>query len=108
MSGVVRSRTFRKYLAVVGVLFVFVIAFMFQAQAEESSESPQNNQAAPKRVSVHDPSIVQAKDGEYYIFGSHLAGAKSKDLVNWTSLGTDYDNVTNNWLYGNVRENLKE
>ncbi|MBE5980466.1 MAG: glycoside hydrolase family 43 protein [Paenibacillaceae bacterium] len=62
----------------------------------------------PDRVSVHDPSIVKAKSGEYYIFGSHLAGAKSKDLVDWRSMGGDYDNVTNNWLFGNVKENLAE
>ncbi len=62
----------------------------------------------PDRVSVHDPSIVKAKNGEYYIFGSHLAGAKSKDLVDWRSLGGDYDNVTNNWIFGNVKENLAE
>ncbi|MBE5995654.1 MAG: hypothetical protein E7247_25070, partial [Paenibacillaceae bacterium] len=62
----------------------------------------------PDRVSVHDPSIVKAKNGEYYIFGSHLAGAKSKDLVDWRSLGGDYDNVTNNWLFGDVKDNLAE
>lgn len=35
-----------------------------------------------KRVSVHDPSIVYA-DGHYYLFGSHMAWAKSDDLINW-------------------------
>ncbi|HWT75097.1 MAG TPA: glycoside hydrolase family 43 protein [Mobilitalea sp.] len=34
-------------------------------------------------VSVHDPSIVEA-NGTYYIFGSHLAVAKTTDLMNWT------------------------
>ncbi len=34
-------------------------------------------------VSVHDPSIVDV-DGTYYIFGSHLAVAKTTDLMNWT------------------------
>ncbi len=34
-------------------------------------------------VSVHDPSIVEV-DGTYYIFGSHLAVAKTMDLMNWT------------------------
>jgi arabinan endo-1,5-alpha-L-arabinosidase len=33
-------------------------------------------------IGVHDPSIVKA-GSEYYIFGSHLAAAKSSDLVNW-------------------------
>lgn len=36
-----------------------------------------------QEVSVHDPSIVKVGDS-YYIFGSHLAAAKSDDLVRWT------------------------
>ena len=35
-----------------------------------------------KRVSVHDPSIVwEPASQTYYIFGSHRAAAKSKDLM---------------------------
>lgn len=42
------------------------------------------------RVSVHDPSIVKdPKSGMYYIFGSHRAFAKSKDLMKWESFGTN-------------------
>ncbi len=37
------------------------------------------------QVSVHDPSIVKGDDGYYYIFGSHMAWAKSKDLKGWTT-----------------------
>jgi len=33
-------------------------------------------------VSVHDPSVIRVDD-TYYIFGSHLAVAKSTDLMNW-------------------------
>lgn len=33
-------------------------------------------------ISVHDPSVVKTGD-TYYIFGSHLAAAKSTDLINW-------------------------
>lgn len=39
-------------------------------------------------VSVHDPSIVVGKDGNYYIFGSHMEAAKSNDLWNWTSIAS--------------------
>lgn len=35
-----------------------------------------------KNASVHDPSVVKAGD-TYYVFGSHLAAAKSTDLMNW-------------------------
>ncbi len=34
------------------------------------------------RVSVHDPSVAY-DNGTYYIFGSHMAWAKSTDLRNW-------------------------
>lgn len=38
-----------------------------------------------KNVSVHDPSIIN-DNGTYYIVGSHLAFAKSDDLINWKQL----------------------
>ena len=38
------------------------------------------------KVSIHDPSIIQDKDGTYYIFGTHGCAAKSSDLISWTSL----------------------
>lgn len=52
-------------------------------------------------VSVHDPSIITTEDAEgktvYYIFGSHLAFAKSYDLKKWETLKnnicTDYENL---------------
>jgi arabinan endo-1,5-alpha-L-arabinosidase len=38
-----------------------------------------------KNASVHDPSIVKSGD-TWYVFGSHLASAKSTDLMNWQQL----------------------
>ena len=62
-----------------------------------------------KRVSVHDPSIIKdEKTGTYYVFGSHLATAKSTDLVNWTQILRDYQNTGNNPIYGNLAENFAE
>lgn len=48
------------------------------------------------RVSVHDPSVI--KDGDtYYIFGSHMAWAKSKDLMQWQTfqmnINSDYNDI---------------
>lgn len=37
-----------------------------------------------KEVSVHDPSVIRAEDGTFYIFGSHMTAAKSDDLIQWT------------------------
>ncbi len=37
------------------------------------------------KISIHDPSIVEAENGSYYIFGTHGCAAKSDDLITWTS-----------------------
>lgn len=62
-----------------------------------------------KRVTVHDPSIVKDQNSDtYYVFGSHMATAKSDDLVNWTQISTDYQYRENDPVYGNVIENFAE
>ncbi|KMT64247.1 LamG-like jellyroll fold domain-containing protein [Catenovulum maritimum] len=50
-------------------------------------------------VGVHDPSIVKANvEGvdTYYIFGSHLAAAKSTDLMNWEMISSLSNNANVN------------
>lgn len=37
--------------------------------------------------SVHDPSVLRA-GSEFFVFGSHLASAKTTDLMNWTQLSS--------------------
>jgi len=54
-----------------------------ETEADDNSDVSTVSNADYKRVSVHDPSVV--KDGDtYYIFGSHLAWAKSTDLKSWS------------------------
>jgi len=56
-------------------------------------------------ASVHDPSVIKAGD-EYYVFGSHLAAAKSADLLKWYSIA---DGVSaSNPLFTNVVTELAE
>jgi arabinan endo-1,5-alpha-L-arabinosidase len=56
-------------------------------------------------VSVHDPSVIRV-DGSFYVFGSHLAAAKSTDLMNWTRFA---DGVTDaNPLFDTVTTELAE
>jgi arabinan endo-1,5-alpha-L-arabinosidase len=56
-------------------------------------------------VSVHDPSVIRV-DGSFYVFGSHLAAAKSTDLMNWTRFA---DGVTDaNPLFDSVTTELAE
>ena len=53
-----------------------------------------------KRVSVHDPSVVwEPSSNYYYIFGSHRAVARSKDLMSWASLQAPWGTVN---TQGNV------
>ncbi|GGF81225.1 hypothetical protein GCM10010912_27920 [Paenibacillus albidus] len=47
-------------------------------------------------VSVHDPSILKDED-TYYVFGSHLGAAKTRDLMNWTLI--DSGVTPNNKLF---------
>lgn len=41
---------------------------------------------------VHDPSVVRGEDGAYYIFGSHMAAARSEDLIGWTMISRNATN----------------
>ena len=56
-------------------------------------------------VSVHDPSVIEV-DGTYYVFGSHLAAAKTDDLRHWELVA---DGVTAaNPLFENAVTELQE
>lgn len=60
------------------------------ASEEEEAEM---TEVSYSRVSVHDPSVIY-DNGTYYIFGTHMAWAKSTDLMNWemiqTNINADY------------------
>ena len=56
-------------------------------------------------VGVHDPSVIRV-DGAAYIFGSHLAAARSTDLMNWTRLADGVNNA--NPLFSNVTTALAD
>jgi arabinan endo-1,5-alpha-L-arabinosidase len=40
---------------------------------------------------VHDPSVIRADDGTFYVFGSHLDAARSTDLMQWDYVATGLD-----------------
>lgn len=61
-----------------------------------------------RNASVHDPSIIKDKDSDmYYVFGSHIAAAKSADLISWDNFTNGY-NTPDNALYGDLSVNLAE
>ena len=41
------------------------------------------------RISVHDPSIRRDSDGTYYIVGTHLASARSNNMLSWSQVYSD-------------------
>lgn len=57
----------------------------------------------PKRVSVHDPSVVWDPASQtYYIFGSHRDHAKSTDMINWTKITVPWATETSTNANPNV------
>lgn len=90
-------------------LLVVLMALCTYAAAEESVTP---NSALPmpkfmKNVAVHDPSIIKADDGYYYIYGSHMAAARSADLIDWTLISRDASN-TGCTLVEDVQTQMKE
>lgn len=55
-------------------------------------------------VSVHDPSVMRVDD-TYYVVGSHMAGAKTKDFMRWTQLSTT---VNDQHFFSNLKSELGE
>ncbi len=51
------------------------------------------------RVSVHDPSIIEA-DGRFYIFGSHMTASVSDNLRGWNNIANGYR--PDNKVWGNI------
>ncbi len=71
-------------------LFTIVLAGLLAGTA--CAPAPQDkfkDQAPPvfEDVTVHDPSVMRSGD-TFYIVGSHLQTAKSKDLVKWEQMST--------------------
>ncbi len=54
-----------------------------------------------QRGSVHDPSIIEAGDGSYYVFGSHMNVAKTEDLMNWSGVAIDGEGAPDGY-YGRL------
>lgn len=57
-------------------------------------------------VAVHDPAIFVDGDGMYYIFGTHMTAAYSKDLRNWVGFADGVNEE--NPLFSNLFDDKKE
>lgn len=58
-----------------------------------------------QNVVVHDPSILKAADGMYYVNGSDMAGARSADLINWEQISKDIRINDQTW-FTDIHEEL--
>ena len=83
-------------------LFALMLALSSFAVAEEQLPIPKFR----KNAVVHDPSVIRADDGYFYIFGSHMAAARSLDLIDWDMISTDAQAGCT--LVENVQEQMKE
>ncbi|MCY8519930.1 glycoside hydrolase family 43 protein [Bacillus atrophaeus] len=83
----------------------FITAIFIAFTLPSAAQAQEAEKPIFKEVSVHDPSVIQT-DGTFYVFGSHLASAKSKNLMQWQQLTTSVTNK--NPLIPNVYEELKE
>ncbi|MGM0369987.1 MAG: family 43 glycosylhydrolase [Bacillota bacterium] len=73
--------------------------------AEGAAEIDDSDGPQFREVSVHDPSVI--KDGDtFHVVGSHLASAKSKDLIQWEQQSRSVNN--DNPLIPNVKNEMRE
>ncbi|MCY9111297.1 glycoside hydrolase family 43 protein [Bacillus atrophaeus] len=83
----------------------FLAALLMAFTLPNAAHAQKAEKPVFKEVSVHDPSIIET-NGTFYVFGSHLASAKTNDLMQWQQLTTSVTNK--NPLIPNVYEELKE
>lgn len=79
-----------KQLAALGLTACMVFQGLAVPSEDNGAITAEAAALGTQRVSVHDPSIV--KDGNnYYLFGTHLGTATSKNLTSWSNTGTNLD-----------------
>lgn len=97
-------KLFRKITAMLLALVMIVSCLSFGNPDSYIGAASSSSTSSTTRVSVHDPSIFyDSSSGSYYIYGSHLAQAKSSDLRNWSTVSTQ--GYTNTSIY--VSENVE-
>ncbi|MDC3417554.1 lipocalin-like domain-containing protein [Aquibacillus salsiterrae] len=97
-------RKYAKRLISIFLIMLLVVPGSVFAKQQQSNSEPLEF----RNASVHDPSIIKDPEtGKYYVFGSHIEGAKSTDLVNWDKFTNGYT-TPNNQIYGDLSANLAE
>lgn len=80
------------------------LTFMLAACAAFAQEEPEI--PSFRRVVIHDPSVIRTADGMYYIYGSHMAAAKSENLIDWEVFSPDAQAGCT--LVDNVKQEMRE
>ena len=87
-----------------------IATMIMMTTAAGLAEEGQGNAALPmpkfQDAAVHDPSVLRDDDGTWYIFGSHMAAARSDDLIKWTMISRDAGAGCT--LVENVQEQMRE
>ena len=87
-----------------------IATMIMMTTAAGLAEEGQGNAALPmpkfQDAGVHDPSVLRDDDGTWYIFGSHMAAARSDDLIKWTMISRDAGAGCT--LVENVQEQMRE
>ena len=91
----------RRICGLLAAVIVMLTAGLGTAESDTDREIPKF-----RDVSVHDPSVIRADDGLYYIFGSHMAAARSADLIRWEMISRDAGAGCT--LVEDVQEQMKE
>lgn len=68
------------------LLFLVLIGLGYGAWflwGPQPKESKIGTPTTINHVSIHDPSIVDGRNGDFYIFGTHRVFAKSNNLMDW-------------------------
>ena len=100
-----------KILGSVFLILIFLTGCHTSEGAEQLSQQKWET-TTEERASIHDPSIRAIHENDkqlFYVFGSHLAQAKTEDLLSWeVPISQEYESMDDNLLFGNTKENLSK
>ncbi|WP_026674026.1 LamG-like jellyroll fold domain-containing protein [Alkalihalobacterium bogoriense] len=112
------GKTVLRKSTIIALIFLLMLPLSIHAKGEQNQGASANSKGNKphqeyhqdpiefENASVHDPSIIKVDD-MFYVIGSHIDGAKSPDLINWTNYTNGYT-TPGNTIYGDLSENLSE
>ncbi|WP_088104074.1 glycoside hydrolase family 43 protein [Halalkalibacter urbisdiaboli] len=104
----VKTLTRKRWVLVISFIIVIIaIVYLTKTEivSEESKVETRGEEPVFRDASVHDPSVIKVDD-TFYVFGSHLAAAKTADLMQWDQVASGVNKT--NPLIEDPLEELKE